>query len=350
MPALIRGICGGGGKSVTLEDCMNIAVTSKMDGIEISWTDPENILFNDKVTAEWKGTKLVRKTGSYPASEKDGVLVLDSKVRNAYSETPFKDTGLQPDTMYYYCLFPYTDKAVTKSDDNRFEAELSIFDPILRNNTWEIIDRASRKGIASDLWNIGDEIDITPSGTFNETVTLQIWDFNHFDKSDGSGKAGIVFGLKNLMSVKGKMNSEDTSFGGWSSSYMKNTVMQQIFNSMSEDLQSVIKLVNTQANNSPYGAQDSQDKVFLPGLVECGLSISSDEYNDGNQIQFPIFTDNTSRIKKLSNGVGNVEPWWLRSTFTTGAGSYYFTIVNTSGAWTREYASYDKGVCFCFNV
>ena len=71
--------------------------------------------------------------------------------------------------------------------------------PVLKENTWEEIIWASEHDYIPDTWKVGDEIDLTLSGKYNETVTLQIWDFKHFDKSDGSGKANILFGMKHLM-------------------------------------------------------------------------------------------------------------------------------------------------------
>jgi hypothetical protein len=59
---------------------------------------------------KWKGTKVVRKAGSYPTSPTDGVLIMDNQTRNAYSTTGFVDSGLTNGTPYYYQLFPYSEK------------------------------------------------------------------------------------------------------------------------------------------------------------------------------------------------------------------------------------------------
>lgn len=340
--------------AVDLERCKNITVTSKSDGIEIMWTDPEDIYFHDDLTAQWKGTKLVRKTGDYPTSVTDGTLVLDSKTRNAYSATPFKDTGVVADTMYYYCLFPYTDKAVSKNDENRFSAELILYLPVLADNSWKQIAKVSEIGIASQIWNIGDEINLQLSGGFNETVTLQIWDFNHFDKSDGSGKAGICFGMKNLMAVTKRMNSSNTNVGGWNNTEMCNTVMQQVLNSMPAELKAVLKEVSTYASKGEGDTSGSvgklcADKVFLPGLSELDDSWSAQNKTETNQKKFPIFTDSNSRIKRLRNGSGSADYYWTRSP--NHYNNYGFCNVNNSGnTYDSVVSSSEYGVCFCFNV
>ena len=350
MPVLIRGIFSGGGGNITLDDCTNISVTSRSDGVEIKWKDPEDIIFNGQVTARWTGTKLVRKEGSYPKNDKDGVLVLDCKVRNQHSAVAFKDTGVKMDVTYYYCLFPYTEKAVTMSDNNRFTGKRISILPVLKDNSWEQISVASQSGIAQNIWKIGDEIDVELTGLLNETITLQIWDFNHFQKTDKSGNAGILFGAKNLLKDKKQMNSSKTALGGWNDSEMRKVVMNNIYNSMPTDLKKNIKEVITEANEGePNSAKPKtcNDRVFIPGNTEIG---SSWQNADGIQKKIPIFTDNTSRLKKLNDGSGTSWSWWTRSPTREGGG--YFCAVERNGAAFGSGSATDiyNGVCFCFNV
>ena len=362
MPVIIRGSFANG-NGINLDDCTKISVASTLDGNEIKWTDPQDIVFNDKTTAQWIGTKLVRKTGGYPTSETDGTVLIDSKVRNAYSSSAFKDTTcveLEEDIVYY-CLFPYTKKAVTKSDNNRFTGEilhLGYVDHVLKNNTWERIAEVSEMGAASKVWKIGDEIDIeldwSLSGfhSYKETVTLQIYDFNHFDKSDGSGKAGICFGTKNLLKTQELfVHTED---GSWSRTYAKGAVMPKIYESFPVNVKAKIKEVNTYAKGAPSKNGEgilSKDYVFPPGLSEC-IRTNNAQY-ETKQFLFPIFTDNNSRIKKLSNGTGSIYLWGTRS------GCGYLSNYSCYGMWNIEMNGSQgggmgdearPGICFCFNI
>ena len=54
----------------------------------------------------------MRKAGSAPESITDGVVVVDSKVKNQYSSNGYEDTGLEYGVMYYYRWFPYTDQNI----------------------------------------------------------------------------------------------------------------------------------------------------------------------------------------------------------------------------------------------
>ena len=142
--------------------------------------------------------------------------------------------------------------------------------PILKYNTWREIIYASENNCIPDTWKVGDEIDLKLNGYFNEVVTLQIWDFNHYDKSDGTGKAHILFGMKDLMRDILKMNlAFNTNKGGWNSSYMKYTTMNNIYNSIPAHIRNYIKEVNTYANAGNSSKSESKgllstDTVFIP--------------------------------------------------------------------------------------
>lgn len=61
--------------------------------------------------AVWKGTRVIRKEGAKPESVTDGVLVLDSTIRNQYSEEGFTD-DVEKGIAYWYAFYPYTERGV----------------------------------------------------------------------------------------------------------------------------------------------------------------------------------------------------------------------------------------------
>ena len=346
---------GGSSKGYPPGNVTNVTIKGGYKKVTIKWTDPDDIVIGDKTLSTWQSTTLVRKKGSIPTSIKDGNIVLETTEKNKYKNTEYTDNNLEIGTYYYRFFVCNTDKIYNNSSDMIYSAAVVEIDPVLKNNTWEQIASASESGNIPSTWKVGDEIDLTLSGTYNETVTLQIWDFNHFDKSDGSGKAGIVFGMKNLMKNTRQMNSSNTNSGGWNNTAMKNTVKANILKSIPSNLQSYIKEVNTYANeggNSTSSSKGklSEDKVFLPGLTEVfGPSDwSSQSVTESGQKQFPIFTDNNSRVKKMNNGSGDANWWWTRSPYCNNDG--YFCGVTSDGSYDYNNASHYYGVCFCFNV
>ena len=112
---------GGGG--VPPSNVINSSIIVGNTQLTIKWDDPEDTVVDGQLISTWAGTKLVRKAGSYPTNEKDGIVLVDNKVRGAYSSTGFVDSGLTNGTTYYYQLFPYNDKgAVNRNEANRLSA------------------------------------------------------------------------------------------------------------------------------------------------------------------------------------------------------------------------------------
>ena len=353
MSVIMRNICGGGSGSSSSKgfppgDVANIKIRSGIKTALLSWEDPTDTIEESSTLVTWYSTIIVRKEGSAPTSIKDGTIVLENTERNKYKYISYTDSDVEVDHIYYYRFYTLSaDKVYNDSTSMIRSVKVLLADTILKNNGWDQIAAASESGIASDIWKVGDEIDIKLSGTYNETITLQIWDFNHFDKSDGSGKAGIVFGMKNLMKdYKALTPDGENNLGGWNATYMKTTIMPNILNSMPSNLQKVIKEVNTYASKGGYDSSSSDsllslDKVFLLSVAEIGL------WNATNK--FPIFTDKNSRIKKMSNGSGIAAPWWTRSPY--GNEGWQFTYIGSStNTIGNDKPSYTTGICFCFNI
>lgn len=336
------GAIGGSSKGFPPGDVTNIQATINTGKVLIKWTDPEDTVLDGVTVAKWKGTKLIRKVGGYPTSSKDGDVVIDSTVKNSYKDTAFIDSGLTNNTTYYYRFYTYSDVGVLNdSSDLVFKATPLDFAPVLSDNTWEQISAASEGNCIPSTWKVGDEITIQLSGSLNESVVLQIWDFNHFDKSDGSGKAGIVFGCKDLLNNEYKMNDNDTNSGGWESCKMRTETMQNIYNSMPSSLKSKIKQVNTVTTKGSTSSalQTSKDHVFIPNWPEVGFSSYGDE-----GFKFPIFNDNNTRIKKRNGSAGL---WWLRSPSRGNDDRFYSVGGGGSANWYDAYLSCGVAFCFC---
>lgn len=219
----------------------------------------------------------------------------------------------------------------------------------LANSTWAEIDAACTNGTASSQWSVGDEKTITL--TTGEEVTLQILGFNHDDLADGSGKASITFGMKNLLATKYPMNSAATNSGGWSSSVMRTSTMATLLSQLPGDLQAVIKQVSkrTMSGNKSTDAVYSTDSIFLFSKVEVDGVDSFGYENEGTQYEYwEIHETNADRIKKLANGTGPATTWWLRSPHFNS--SVVFCDVLDFGSIGSTDADGLNGVCFGFCV
>lgn len=219
----------------------------------------------------------------------------------------------------------------------------------LQEATWEKIALVSQSGNASSVWSVGDEKDITVAG---ETLTLVIVGFDHDDKSDGSGKAGITFGLKNLMATARRMEATYTNANSFSDSEMYTWIKNTLLPSFPSDLQNVIKFVDkkTSAGNKSTTIKTDSMKIFLFSEVEI---IGEAVYSvDGEGMQYPYLATVSNRIKYFSNGTGSTGMWWSRSPHKTNVN--YFCLISTNGYAnmpnSNNNANNTRGVCFGFCV
>lgn len=221
---------------------------------------------------------------------------------------------------------------------------VQMLSPTLANNTWAQIAAASEAGVAASTWSVGDTKNITVGG---ETLTVEIVGFNHDDLASG-GKAGITFGLKNLMANTRQMNSSNTNAGGFTGSDMYDWLQGTLLNSLPSDLRAVLKSVNkkTSAGSQSSTINTNAMKIFLFSEVEIFGSVTYSKSGEGSQ--YSRFATASSRVKYLSNGSGSAYIWWERSPYGNDSGA--FCSVHSSGAASYDYASHSRGVCFGFCV
>ena len=80
---------GGGGYPLIGNVSGFKAESAGENEIELNWTDPPDLIVDGEPIATWGGSKLMRKTLSFPINEKDGEMVIDSKIRSQFSSTPY---------------------------------------------------------------------------------------------------------------------------------------------------------------------------------------------------------------------------------------------------------------------
>ena len=204
MSVLIKrasNLSSGSPKGYLPGDVYNVSITLKSDKTPIiKFSDPENLIIGGSTLSTWSSTILVRKESTIPASPTDGTVILTNTTKNKYSIDGYNDASIDKNKTYYYRFFTMsTDKVCNNNSTMIYPFACQLNSDAV---DWKFINDISESGVASSIWNVGDEIDITLTGKYAQTLTFQIWDFNYFDKADGTGKAGIVFGMKNLMKNK----------------------------------------------------------------------------------------------------------------------------------------------------
>jgi len=180
----------------------------------------------------------------------------------------------------------------------------------LASYSWTDIGKIADAGQGDDYFNVGDTKDLLVNGT--ETMTMQIYDFNHDDKADDSGKANITFGSKDLMATSRAMNATNTNIGGWNASGLRTWMNGTLLSQLPTELKTAIKPVKkytSSGNSSGSTLITSNDSVFVFSEKE---SFGTNVYSlAGEGSMYPIFTwDKATRVKKLSNGAGIATTYW----------------------------------------
>ena len=360
----------------------------KTDVIELMWTDPLDKYADDlgqitdegdQLVSEWAYTIVVRKIGSQPTGPSDGEVITTSTTRNQYQSSPYTDSTIVAGNTYYYGIYACNTAGIY-SEGVFTEGYTPVqYDPILGNNSWDVIDDACSKGLEQSLWAVGDEIDITAMG---EILTCVILDFNHDTLTDGSGTASITFGLKNLMSFLNPQQFTGDTFYGVTSGmrgWYDNTLYPGIEDSLRSKLKQVTKTSVNQrwkvtVNEYPGGTSMSSSTyfgskttgncyVFPFAAVEIKSNIESSpgRYERGldqGGTHYPYYTTIANQVKRMSNGTGAATTWHLRDyTETTGdrsgedvmyVGSYETQL--SSHFFKDDKTANTYGICFGFCI
>ena len=213
----------------------------------------------------------------------------------------------------------------------------------LADNSWEQISAASEAGIAEVLWKVGDEKDIQL--TNGERLTVQIYGFEHDDLTQG-GKAGITFGLKELMHKARSMSGSATNEGGFTQTQMYSWLNGTLYEQLPLELRNMIKAAEkkTAVGGGSGSIRTDSMKVFLFAEAECFSTLHHSYPGEGEQ--YEIFKDSANRIKVLEGP--QILEWWERSPRASDTMS--FCLVHSTGdagytnaAW--PYAGVNFGFC-----
>lgn len=105
------------------------------NGFLLTWTDPDDSVYQNNVYCTWGKTRIVRKLGSYPESPFDGDVIIETTVRNQYAEIGYLD---EVDTTkdYKYRAFPCSINKVYSLDDfNKFGIWIYSYTRIMNEAT-----------------------------------------------------------------------------------------------------------------------------------------------------------------------------------------------------------------------
>lgn len=249
-----------------------------------------------------------------------------------------------------------------------YDIPLDRFDPVLNNNTWEQISLAAQKGVAENVWRVGDTKEITLSGSvggvnLSGTYLCYILGFNHNAALEGDNR--IHFQLarstagKELCFYRYQLSSAFGTAGGWEKCSLRNTLLGTdpancagtILGTFPAELLAVLRPAQKYSDNGSGdlgSVSATTDYLWIPAEKEVFGTVTEGTAGQGQQqAQYAYYAAGGSKIRYAQNDTRNTErEWWLRSR----ADAFTFCYVDDTGNVMNEVPSEEYGVAPIFCV
>ena len=181
---------------------------------------------------------------------------------------------------------------------------------------------------------IGKKVTLSNSSGYYNNGQWSILEWNHdidnpefyYDLIATNGIRYMAFDSNN-----GKM---------WRRSSIRTWLNDTFYNGFSSDIRDRMEYISaeTWSGSSVEDKTYTHDKVIIPSAVEIGFSSGENIHSEGSK--YIMFSDNASRIKRLTGTTTN-KPWWTRSCdkdyntdeavwYAAADGSIYSASANTS--------------------
>lgn len=231
--------------------------------------------------------------------------------------------------------------------------------------SWADVQRLVRLGLASQVFNIGDQfvsaydggeitwevigidVDTPADSNYTHSMTIQTMKCFHAIQFDAPEYTNPNSDRKNYgnnryihSAIRQWLNSNQATFQ-WVSQHQYDTAPNSsldLYNGagflyrLDPELVAVLGAVNKKVARCNYdggGQDDFSDKVFLLSQKEVGLNAEGDTTGE---FVYPYYdgVDNAGRIKLPINS-----SWWLRSPYISNSGSVYLVKNDGSSSFTN---------------
>lgn len=239
--------------------------------------------------------------------------------------------------------------------------------PVFGDNSWAMIRQAFRNGLASGLWAVGDQKEVTLGDGKTYHIRIADMQSGRYNLTDGSGTTNGVLEFVECLPTSYPINSSQVTdgdvtaytAGGWAMCQMKNTTLDAIvWGWLPDDMKNAISEITL--NEYSYSApspRESTNKLFLPAETEIFMSRHfSGEGTQTGCIKYDRFdyyasatTDSSLPLRqKYRLGQTSTTGWWLRSPSESSSNN--FSLVGSSGGYSFNSANGSYGVAPCFAI
>ena len=176
--------------------------------------------------------------------------------------------------------------------------------------------------------------------------------FRNFMRADNQRYVNCAFLLKDLLEETHQIDPANSNAGGFKARPMRTWLNTRVFNALPIMWQQLILTVYVHTNTG-YQATSivdppAEDKIWIPCCKEVGFNVNSSPYSLESDATFTVFTNDTSRIKKLNFGAGANTIYWLRSPNTYNYTHFWY--VAAAGSSNGNSSNFSYGVAFGFCI
>lgn len=173
-----------GGKGMPTDICKRLSIEYDLVNrkVKLKWIDPNDTINSyGQILSSWSGTIITCKENSYPENYDDGILVLNSKVRNQYGNAEFiydVPQNISDITTLKFRAFPYSTNDVYNKDTRNCFDETFIYEFLYDSKN------SNTKGCITK-----------PIGCMNENFTPAKMDYDKNKFDYGSWKNTFIMDL-----------------------------------------------------------------------------------------------------------------------------------------------------------
>lgn len=224
--------------------------------------------------------------------------------------------------------------------------------PTFEENSWTTIANAFKLNIGKLFWEPGDTKTIVSKSGYNYTIRIADMKYGRFDYSDGSDVSKCILEFVEGYFVnntdKFYMYPTNSNNGGFATSNIKVTILEDVLADLPDELADVIKQINVPccSGGSNPAIDEVKCKLFLPAEGEIFSSITySIGISECPLGQFDYYASNDTDEAREKRSVKGLSYWyWLRSTY----GSNSFCMVAQYGTADTSKANYNGIITPCF--
>lgn len=183
-------------------------------------------------------------------------------------------------------------------------------------------------------------------GRLGETKTIYIGGIPYPVRLVNVDALSYTFLLDTGLNTKNVFNQTATRQGGWEKSYLRNTVIPNIYAQLDEDLKSVILPSNVTTytyDGTSTSPVNTTDKLYIPSEYELFGSTTYGIGQEGTRFQW--FANGNTLVRQTA---GEASAWWTRSGVQSQTTSN--CVVSFAGSIATRETNNECGVVFAFRV